>query len=201
MRLAVCGTPLPAWKSLDSFPACRSHIDLIEEVSRNILAAPRIRHLADVIVSKLSAGGATFNGLHLRMEQDASVQTNGGGGEEVRNPRFLAMLRMHADHEEDSDSRHSLLQATEGSVLTIYVASMPSTLITISRKLPLKLVFVMLHLAYTVHSVEHAILLVTDMLLALIPWRWQSTCLRWANTLVRCAVLKLFQCRRSWTRT
>ena len=64
----------------------RSHTDLIEEVSRNVLAAPYIRRLADVIVSRLSAGGAASNGVHLRLEQDARFQTRTSGGEHVRAP-------------------------------------------------------------------------------------------------------------------
>ncbi len=68
--------------------ADRSHTDLIEEVSRNVLAAPRIRRLADVIVARLSASGATFNGVHLRLEQDANWQDRIAGGQMVRTPRF-----------------------------------------------------------------------------------------------------------------
>ena len=62
----------------------RSHTDLIEEVARNLRPAPAIRAAADVIVANLTAGGAAFNGIHLRMEADADYQHLAGDGDEAR---------------------------------------------------------------------------------------------------------------------
>ena len=72
------------WLTCCAIIVCRSHTDEIEEVSRNLLAAPRIRGLAHRIVSRLSAAGPGFNGVHLRLEQDASFQSQAAGGEAVR---------------------------------------------------------------------------------------------------------------------
>ena len=62
---------------------CRSGVDLVEEVSRNLRPAPRIQQAADAIVATLTAGGTAFNGIHLRLEQDAGFK-NMVGGEEAR---------------------------------------------------------------------------------------------------------------------
>ena len=59
----------------------RSHTELIEEVSRNLRPAPRIRTTADAIVAGLTARGAAFNGVHLRVEADANFQTYANGTE------------------------------------------------------------------------------------------------------------------------
>ena len=58
-------------------------MDLVEEVSRNLRPAPPIQRAADAIVANLTAGGAAFNGIHLRLEADAGFK-NLVGGEEVR---------------------------------------------------------------------------------------------------------------------
>ncbi len=58
-------------------------MDLVEEVSRNLRPAPPIRRAADAIVGSLTAGGAAFNAIHLRVEQDAGFK-NLVGGEEVQ---------------------------------------------------------------------------------------------------------------------
>ena len=49
---------------------CRSHTELVEEISRNLRPAPYIQRLADKTVTRLTAAGP-FNGLHLRAEEDA----------------------------------------------------------------------------------------------------------------------------------
>ncbi len=59
----------------------RSGVDLVEEVSRNLRPAPRIRRAADAIVANLTAGGAAFNGIHLRLERDAGFKDLVGGEE------------------------------------------------------------------------------------------------------------------------
>ena len=61
----------------------RSHTELIEEVSRNLRPAPRIRAAAEDIVARLTAGGAAFNGVHLRLEGDANFRTFTEGSTEV----------------------------------------------------------------------------------------------------------------------
>ena len=83
--MAACAEVLfrCAASDLTVFCLTRSHTELIEEVSRNVLAAPRIQRLADIIVSRLSAAGAAINGVHLRLELDANFQTRVAGGETV----------------------------------------------------------------------------------------------------------------------
>ena len=61
----------------------RSHTELIEEVSRNLRPAPPICKAAAAIVTQLTARGAAFNGVHLRVEADANFQTY-VDGDEVR---------------------------------------------------------------------------------------------------------------------
>ncbi len=67
-----------------SYLLSRSQTELIEEVARNLRPAPAIRTAADAIVAALTAGGAAFNGIHLRMEADADFQ-DAGGGDEARS--------------------------------------------------------------------------------------------------------------------
>ena len=56
----------------------------MEDVARSLRPAPRIQALVDRIVSGLSADGP-FNGVHLRLEDDARYQDL-MGGQEVRFP-------------------------------------------------------------------------------------------------------------------
>ena len=80
------------YEMLTEDPRCRSsHVELIEEVARNLWPAPRIRSAADDILAILTAGGAIFNGIHLRMEADAGFQ-NWGGGNEARRKVFVPCL-------------------------------------------------------------------------------------------------------------
>ena len=50
--------------------SCRPVSQLVEDIARNLRPAPRIQTLADAVTAKLTAAGA-YNGVHLRMEQDA----------------------------------------------------------------------------------------------------------------------------------
>ena len=59
----------------------RSHSELVEEVARNLRPAPRIRTAAMAVVAELTARGAAFNGVHLRVEADANFQTYANGTE------------------------------------------------------------------------------------------------------------------------
>ncbi len=72
----------------------RSHTELIEEVSRNLRPAPRIRAVAEEIVSQLTAGGEAFNGVHLRVEGDANFQTFTGNSTEVLIPTLNLTLTL-----------------------------------------------------------------------------------------------------------
>ncbi len=54
---------------------------LLEEVARNLRPTPAIRALADRMVAKLGP----FNGVHLRLEDDARYQDH-MGGQDVRLP-------------------------------------------------------------------------------------------------------------------
>ena len=67
---------------------CLTHraSELIEEVSRNLRPAPRIREAADAIVTELTADGAAFNGVHLRVEADANFKAYAGSAEVCRQP-------------------------------------------------------------------------------------------------------------------
>ena len=58
----------------------RGHTDLVEDVSRNLRPAPRIRTLVDAIVARMSAKGP-YNGLHLRAEEDARMWDQYGSAE------------------------------------------------------------------------------------------------------------------------
>ena len=49
---------------------CRAISGLVENIARNLRPAPRIQTLVDVITAKLSSAGL-YNGVHLRMEQNA----------------------------------------------------------------------------------------------------------------------------------
>ncbi len=59
---------------------------LLEEVARNLRPAPGIRVLADRMVAKLGR----FNGVHLRLEDDARYQDH-MGGQDVRMPSATAL--------------------------------------------------------------------------------------------------------------
>ena len=61
---------------------CRLAVPHVEDVARNLRPAPHIQTLVDKVVSKLSADGP-FNGVHLRLEDDARYQDL-MGGQEVR---------------------------------------------------------------------------------------------------------------------
>ena len=71
----------------------RSHTQLIEEVSRNLRPAQRIQQTADAIVSKLTADGAVYNGVHLRAEADAEFKNYYGLTDEVRAPSRVQLGR------------------------------------------------------------------------------------------------------------
>ena len=85
---------MPTWEgplssSLTRRCGCRSPIDLLSAVSRNLPPAPNVQRLADSIVAGITGSSrrnpAPFNGLHLRLEKDAGyLETL--GGLEVRPP-------------------------------------------------------------------------------------------------------------------
>ena len=63
---------------------CRSHRDLLEEISRNLRPALELRSAAEDIVANLSAGGgaaATWDGLYLPLKLDARASRVTGGDE------------------------------------------------------------------------------------------------------------------------
>ena len=68
-------TAASLFRSVVTRAAAYSHTELIEEVSRNLRPAPRIREAADAIVGELTANGSVYNGVHLRVEADANFKT------------------------------------------------------------------------------------------------------------------------------
>ena len=68
--------------------ACRSHIQLVSEVSRLIKPAAYLQRLADAVVAGLSKDGQqAFNGVHLRLEEDSPYVEMMGGLEASRSLR------------------------------------------------------------------------------------------------------------------
>ena len=61
-------------------------MELIEEVTRNLRPAPCVQRAVDAIVAQLTARGATFNGVHLRMEEDSGYLQRSGGNEVCAGP-------------------------------------------------------------------------------------------------------------------
>jgi hypothetical protein len=66
-------------------------MELVEEVSRNLRPSPTTRTAADAILANLTASGGAFNGVHLRLEDDAPYKEY-AGGEQVCGARALNPL-------------------------------------------------------------------------------------------------------------
>ena len=77
-----------------------SHMVLVEEVSRNLRPSPTVRAAANAILANLTAVDGAFNGVHLRVEDDAPYKASAGGeqvcGAHTLNPLPAIWLLWHA---------------------------------------------------------------------------------------------------------
>jgi uncharacterized NAD-dependent epimerase/dehydratase family protein len=58
-------------------------VGLVTEIVENLRPSGHVASLAKRIVANLTAGGAAYNGLHLRIEDDTDW-VDGSGGADVR---------------------------------------------------------------------------------------------------------------------